>query len=115
MADEIFDGPVESIPRFDHDLLLILIGKELRYAKFTSELDKVGFESSCLDMDLGLIILSLTGFSTRTDELWSWYYQTLDKWVDRIDLLDLSTSEDVSLGLYLELCTKLKMHKGLEN
>lgn len=90
------------------DLVLFLIKKELQGTKFTNELNKLGFDASTFSTDLGSVILSLTGFRNRTDELWEWYYKMVDAFADQVDLQDHATAREAALNVYLELRTRLK-------
>lgn len=90
------------------DLVLFLIGKELQGTKFTGELDRVGFDSSRFCTDLGTAILALMGFQKYNDELWHWYYETLERYAEKVDLWDHSTASEPALEFYLQLCIKLK-------
>lgn len=92
----------------NHDLVLFLIQKELQGTKFTNELEKLGFDGSTFSTDLGSVILSLTGFRHRSDELWEWYYKMVDAFTDQVDLQDHATAREAALHVYLELRNRLK-------
>lgn len=90
-------------------LIMFLIRKELKIAKFIHELGKLGFDATTFSFGLGEVILSLKGFHNPDDELWNWYYELLDIQVEKVmDLKDSSIFEELALELYVELCIKLK-------
>jgi len=94
------------------DLILFLIKKELQGSKFTRELDRLGFDSGVYCSDLAVVILSLAGFTGRTDELWDWFMKMLDSYAEKVDLWDTDTARELALDVYLELRTKLKSESG---
>ncbi len=94
------------------DLILFLITKELEGTKFTRELDRLGFDSAVYSSDLGIVILSLVGFTSRTDELWDWFTPMMDSFAEKVDIWDHGTARELALDVYMELRTKLKLEKG---
>lgn len=93
------------------DLILFLIKKELQGTKFTRELDRLGFDTAVYCSDLGVVILSLAGFTGRTDALWDWFMKMLDSYAEKVDLWDTDTARELALDVYLELRTKLKSER----
>ena len=94
------------------DLILFLIKKELQGTKFMGELDRLGFDTSVYCSDLGVVILSLAGFTGRTDALWDWYMQMMDSYAEKVDLWDTESARELALDVYVELRTKLKSQRG---
>ena len=94
------------------DLILFLIKKELQGTKFTRELDRLGFDTGVYCSDLGVVILSLAGFTGRNDALWDWFMKMLDSYAEKVDLWDTDTARELALDVYLELRTKLKSERG---
>ena len=96
------------------DLILFLIRKELQETKFMRELDRIGFDTSVYCSDLGVVILSLAGFRGRTNELWDWYLSMLDSYAEKVDMRDSDEAGELALDVYLELRTRLKSERGVE-
>lgn len=108
---QTFDLPFYKLSD-NQDLILFLIQKELQGSKFTYELDRLGFDTSVYGPDFGVVILSLIGFSSRSDELWDWYYQMVESFVDKVDLWNSETSRRLAMDVYFELRTKLRLERG---
>ncbi len=102
----------EDLPFFklsdSQDLILFLIKKELQGTKFTMELTRLGFDSAVYSSGLGVVILSLVGFSSRSDELWDWFVKMIDSFAEKVDLMDGATAHELALDVYFELRTKLR-------
>lgn len=99
--DNFFHLPLKE------DLLLFLIQKELQGTRFTATLDKAGFDTSLYQLDLGQVILTLAGFTERTDELWEWYYNMMEAAAEKVILDDHDTAREAAMEMYRELKRKL--------
>ncbi|MEP1779283.1 hypothetical protein [Reichenbachiella sp.] len=98
---------IRSLPLFKlppgQDLILFLIKQELLGTRFLNDLQGVGFGGEVFSMDLGVAILSLMGFHDRTDELWEWYFETLNAFAERVNLSEDTTADQLALEFYVEL------------
>ncbi len=93
------------------DLILFLIRNELLGMRFINQLSAVGFDTSFFSIELGTAILSLMGFTNRTDTLWEWYYKVSDMYATRVDLNNHITAREAALDFYAALRTKLQSHQ----
>lgn len=67
------------------ELALYLIQTEFRNKKLSEKLEQIGFDASFYSFDFGALILNLTGFEMRTDELYEWYNKLLEGYIGRLD------------------------------
>ena len=90
------------------DLTLFLIKKELQGNKFMDGLEKLGFDRFTYESGLGCVILSLMGYEI-TDEVFENYYETLDKYVEAVNLDDNQSVSDLVLEFYMEMVNSNKV------
>lgn len=95
---------------FDQKLVLSLISAEFKHTKLTDELEQLGFYSSNIHIGLEEIILILIGFEKLDDELYEWYYKTIDTHLAKMDLLDTSTINQEVLAFYKKLKSEYQNH-----
>lgn len=88
------------------EIIIYLIREELKSRWLTNGLIKVGFDGSD-SLDLGPVILILAGFEERTDELYNWYFNLLDKYAGG-EKKDQKQWDEKAFDLYLELTLKKK-------
>lgn len=91
------------------ELILFLIKEELKNRKFTNGLEQVGFDTSVCCTDFGILILSLAGFGKRTDQMYNWYYELLDKYAAKIEDVNADDIFEHALDFYIELM--IEKHK----
>ncbi len=107
----------QDFPKFrlstDQDLILFLIKNELLGIRFMNQLSTVGFDSSLFNIELGTAILSLMGFSNRTDTLWEWYHSALDNHALKIDVENQATIRAITFDFYVLL--RIKLHSEQEH
>ncbi|WP_103866254.1 hypothetical protein [Aquimarina sp. I32.4] len=106
------DLEAQGFPTFklpaNQDLILLLIKNELISTQFAHQLDTIGFDTSSYSIELGSAILSLVGFTDRTDTLWEWYYNMLDSYIEKINLEENGITERVIFDFYIAL--RIKLH-----
>lgn len=110
------DLDTQIFPQFklstEQDLILYLIKNELVMTRFINQLASVGFDTSFFSVELGMAILSLMGFKTRTDALWEWYHDTVDLYAAKVSLNDHTTTRTVTFDFYIALRIKLHVEQG---
>lgn len=110
------DLDTQIFPQFklstQQDLILYLIKNELVGTRFINQLASVGFDTSFFSVELGMAILSLMGFKTRTDTLWEWYHDTVDLYAAKICLDDHAVTRAVTFDFYIALRIKLHSEQG---
>lgn len=85
------------------EIILYMIREELKNRKLTSGLDNLGFDSSHCSVDIGILILAFMGFESRPDELFRWYYDTLDLYAERVDPQRNDQLNQLAFDFYIEL------------
>lgn len=85
------------------EIILYMIREELKNRKLTSGLDNLGFDSSHCSVDIGILILAFMGFDSRPDELFRWYYDTLDLYAERVDPQRNDQLNQLAFDFYIEL------------
>lgn len=105
MTNKIKNEELVTKPSLDN-MKLILLEKELKLTKFSDQLENIGFKTNLISLSLGEIILSSFGFKEQTDELWSWYHDTLDDLLFQRDLKDLRYAKELAETFYNELLLK---------
>jgi len=91
------------------EMTIFLIGEELKNRKCMNTLEQVGFDTSFFSGDLGVLILSLSGFDVRSDELYSWYTELLDTHCATFTPNDGKAWKQAALDVYLELVNRKKL------
>jgi hypothetical protein len=85
-------------------LIIHLIREELRNKRLMHSLEDLGFDCSTFTLNISHMILELAGFSERTDELYQWYFELMDKALEETTYWNLDEMLDKwSKILYIEL------------
>ena len=71
-------------------LVIHLIKEELRNLRLIFTLEDAGFDGSFYTMNISHVILELAGFKERTDELFDWYYELIEKAMEEITFWNLT-------------------------
>ena len=88
-------------------LIVHLIREELRNKKLMFTLEDLGFDCSFFTLNISQIILELSGFDERSDELYGWYFALIDRALTEITFWNLKEMLDKwSLSIYIELLEK---------
>ncbi|HYC83779.1 MAG TPA: hypothetical protein VEB86_01100 [Chryseosolibacter sp.] len=66
-------------------LTLYLIKAELKNTCLTNQLEKIGFDPGLSPLDFATLILDLSGFESRPDDVFDWYQEALEKYCSRLD------------------------------
>lgn len=85
------------------EIILFMIREELKNRKLTSGLDNIGFDSSHCSLDMGILILAFMGFDSRPDELFRWYYDTLDIYAEQADPHKNDRLNQLAFDFYIEI------------
>lgn len=108
---------VDGVRPSDNEIAVYLIKAELKHSKFTKGLERVGFDTSFINVDFGRLILKLLGFKKRPDEMYESYYDLLEQYLDKVEI---NGSEDIYDRLALDILTvlkgeKIKSEKSIDN
>lgn len=60
-------------------LVVHLIREQIRNKLLMNSLENLGFDCSSFSLSISEEILELAGFQERTDELYQWYFELIDK------------------------------------
>lgn len=86
------------------ELALYLIQTEFKSRKLTDKLEQIGLDASHYSFDFGSLILNLTGFRIRTDELYDWYNRLLERYLSVLDQAgDKEAIHEYAFNFYLDL------------
>jgi len=99
------------------ELVIHLIREELRNKRLMHSLEFLGFDCSFFTLNISHVILELSGFQERPDELYVWYFELIEKALEEITFWNLDEMLDKwSKNLYIELLEKrLKENTVLHN
>jgi len=85
-------------------LIIHLIHEELCNKRLMYALEDLGFDCSFFTLNISQIILELSGFDKRSDELYGWYFALIDRALAEITFWNLDEMLDKwSLSIYIEL------------
>ena len=85
------------------NMLLHLIREELKSKTFIRCFDQAGMDTSMCSPDLSRMILAMSGFEERSDELYMWYFKTIDEYVVRNNFTDREGLNELAFEFYTEL------------
>ena len=89
------------------ELVIHLIREELRNKRLMHSLEYLGFDCSFFTLNICQVILELSGFQERSDELYVWYFELIEKALEEITFWNLDEMLDKwSKNLYIELLEK---------
>jgi len=88
------------------DLTLFLIREELKSKKFTSDLEKIGFDLTFFSSDFSRIICSQIGIHNLTEEFYEWYDNEINNFCKEIDLSDGLKLTEEAFKFYMILMMK---------
>jgi hypothetical protein len=86
----------------DIDLILTLIGEELKSSKFFSTLRTVGLDDTFYQTNLCSLIFSYAGFEEETNELLDTYVSLLEHYSNQLQANDDSLNK-LSYQFYVDL------------
>ncbi len=88
----------------DKKLVIHLIREELRNKFLMNTLRSLGFDCTSYTLIISEQILTFVGFTEKSDNLYQWYFQIIDKAVEEITFLNLDEMLDKwSVHIYIEL------------
>lgn len=92
------------------ELVVHLIREELRNKCLMYSFENLGFDCSSYTLSISQEILDLVGFQEKSDELYQWYFNLIDKALEEITFLNLDEMMiKWSMNIYIELLNqKLK-------
>jgi hypothetical protein len=84
------------------NLVLHLLREEIKHRCVTNTFETLGMDTTMHASNLSELVLALSGFEKRTDELYNWYFKTLDLYAhENINgQLDLSK---LAFNLFIEI------------
>ena len=94
--------PLVKLPQ-KVEFTLFLIREELKSRKFTSDIEKIGFDSTICSSDFSSLIFSSIGFDNESDDFYDWYFGQLDVFCKNIDLSDGATLSEEAFNFYVHL------------
>jgi hypothetical protein len=101
---------LDSLPGFklpSHiNMLLHLIREELKSKTFIRCFDQAGMDTSMCSPDLSRMIPAMSGFEERSDELYTWYFKTIDEYAERNKFTDPEGLNELAFEFYTELSLK---------
>lgn len=90
-------------PGFLRDnLILLLIGEELKSYKFFTTLRQLGLDDAFYQTDLSTYILIHTGFDAEQDDVVDRYFHLLSHYSERLDATPASV-RNCAFGFYVDL------------
>jgi hypothetical protein len=92
------------------ELILTIIGEELKSCKFFSTLRTVGLDDAFYQTNLCSLILAKAGFEEETNELLDQYFNLLSHYSKTLEATDASV-RDCAFQFYMELVS-LKKWRG---
>jgi len=93
---------VKLPPRIE--LALYLIKAELRNRKFMNGLEAVGFDTTFVSFDFSSIILNLAGFDIRSDEVYEWYNNLLEKYLPQVEMKEpIDALNEYAFSFWLDI------------
>ena len=84
------------------NLILLLIGEELKSHKFFSALRKLGLDDAFYQTDLSTYILNHTGFDAEQDAVVDRYFHLLSHYSEQLEATRASV-RDCAFGFYVNL------------
>lgn len=89
------------------ELTLFLIQSELKYVKFTNDLENKGIDTYTGFLDFSALISAIMGFDKNfTDEFREWYFDRQTQLVEKIDSEDDKKFLEQTFNFYVELIVK---------
>jgi hypothetical protein len=83
-------------------IILALIGEELKSYKFFNSLREIGLDDSFYQSNLSSLILSKAGFYEESDEVSDYYFNLLSRYSQQLEPKDASVKQQ-ALEVYLDL------------
>jgi hypothetical protein len=68
------------------EIAVYLIKAEIKNRKFTKGLEQIGFDTTICMFDFSSLILQLVGIDARTDEMFEFYNNLLESYVQKMEL-----------------------------
>jgi len=65
--------------------------------------DKAGFDTTTCGTNLSSMILSLSGFAERSDDLFEWYMEQLEHYATRADVSDGKMLSEYAFSFYVDI------------
>jgi len=97
------------------ELVIHLIREELRNKRLMDSLEDLGFDCSFFTLNISGVILELSGFHEKSDELYEWYFGLIEKALEKITFWNLDEMLNKwSQHLYIELLEKRLEEKPLQ-
>lgn len=89
------------------ELVVHLIREELRNKCLMYSLEDLGFDCTSYTLSISEEILTLAGFTEKSDELYQWYFNLIDKALEEITFSNLDEMMiKWSLNIYIELLSQ---------
>ena len=105
-----FNARLVKLPP-DVELPLFLITEELKGRKLFNGLAKLGFDDSKYAFNLSKVIFAVMGFTETPDYLYTWYFNALDKYSEKIEPEDTEGFTKAAFKIYIGL--KMEKRKRL--
>ena len=81
-----------------------LLKAELKNRRFVEQLEQLGFDAGHYSFDFGTLILILVGIEGKGDEVYDWYHQKLDAYIQQGSFKDDdSTLTNQALDFLMEI------------
>lgn len=93
----------------DAKIPVFLISAELKVRKLVNGLSHIGYENSFCLPDLCDLVLGYVGFDDRSDELYNFYFNLLDRYCEKVTY-ENSAPINEAFSIYKELMAERQGH-----
>jgi hypothetical protein len=90
-------------------MILYLLKEEIKSRSLMQCFDKAGFDTTVCGTNLSSLILSLTGFAERTDDLFEWYMERLEHYATKADVSDGRMLNEYAFSFYVDIEIKRRL------
>jgi hypothetical protein len=84
------------------NLILHLLREEIKHRSVTNTFETLGMDTTMHASNLSELVLALSGFENRSDELYDWYFKKLDHYADENINAELDLHE-LAFDFYIDI------------